>query len=917
MGLQVLDDDESNGNSANVSNNSDGGGHLRKASASASASAAQQTTSRAALKQLSSLQSMDAESALEFEHAMGNAASPATPTNTNTFTRAMRRISVPMTTLGFLNQSRVASTDANDESEATGGDDTPRRKELRQNQQKKMLKRTSTVAMIKASARRMGISLAAVGVTPFGILDPKSKFMRRWDATVMCLLMYTAVMTPYDVGFRYDNNDLDTSFWMQQCVDVLFFFDIIVNFSLGYYDNLHRRWVYDRYEIAKRYLSSWFVVDFVSILPFDVISAVLMTKNNGTGNIGSMQTLRLIRLLRLGKLLRVLRAARIFRRLESSFAVDYTALELTKFACVTVSIAHWMACGWGLVAELEHSHNRDFTWVENVIANSQETDWTNIELYIAALYWSVMTITTIGYGDISPVTLAERCYVVAAMLFGGILWGYVIGAMSGVIGARDEKLNRFRRDIKALNSFMDEASFPKSLRQKLREYFRYQAQTYSVDRYRHLLNRLSPALRREVANQRDNSWIERVHFFKNCPESFRVAIALVIEQRTYPPAEVVVREGEHAECMHIIRKGVISSGRRILTTGDGFGEEMLFHRSLPADFSSWTVTYCDVYMLTRTQLTDTLMHYPTVREHFRRKANKIVFRTEVLAYAAAVRALIKWVRTNAGKSQEELKIAEMAEHEKKSAGETSTKKLASVSLGTGDTIAHSDRARFYLNKLRSLIRLDPEEYARYVKCVTTVQAHIRRWLVSRKFKTRLQTKLIDMSISGMSHDESSDGGMETRREAFRNRRTSMVTPTGMHPLPMVRPEAAEATVTMPEMPPQGEQDAGAASTVTSTQLHHTERMVAMLHKDLCLMREQMMTNRARVERRLERMEQLLLMQARGTDGYNAPISEDHDSWDSSSGGGSLQRSMTTGSANTVDRTISMRRLRRSSISYLS
>ena len=149
---------------------------------------------------------------------------------------------------------------------------------------------------------------------------------------------------------------------------------------------------------------------------------------------------------------------------------------------------------------------------------------------------------------------------------------------------------RFRRDIKDLNSFMDEASFPSSLRMKLREYFRYQTQTYSVDRYRHLLNRLSPALRREVANQRDNSWIERVRLFQKCPEDFRIAIAMIITQTTFPPAEVVVREGELNEHMHIIRRGVVASGRRILMTGEVFGEEMLYHRSLPADCSSWTVT---------------------------------------------------------------------------------------------------------------------------------------------------------------------------------------------------------------------------------------------------------------------------------------------------------------------------------------
>lgn len=40
-------------------------------------------------------------------------------------------------------------------------------------------------------------------------------------------------------------------------------------------------------------------------------------------------------------------------------------------------------------------------------------------LYIMSLYWSVMTATTIGYGDIVPSTDIERLASTVCMLVGG------------------------------------------------------------------------------------------------------------------------------------------------------------------------------------------------------------------------------------------------------------------------------------------------------------------------------------------------------------------------------------------------------------------------------------------------------------------------------------------------------------------
>ena len=38
--------------------------------------------------------------------------------------------------------------------------------------------------------------------------------------------------------------------------------------------------------------------------------------------------------------------------------------------------------------------------------------------YLVALYWSVQTLTTVGYGDVVPVNNSERAYVIIALTLG-------------------------------------------------------------------------------------------------------------------------------------------------------------------------------------------------------------------------------------------------------------------------------------------------------------------------------------------------------------------------------------------------------------------------------------------------------------------------------------------------------------------
>ena len=107
---------------------------------------------------------------------------------------------------------------------------------------------------------------------------------------------------------------------------------------------------------------SWFIIDFVSVLPFDLTSTML-----STDGVKSLQIVRVLRVAKLAKLARVMRLARIHARWERDMDVPFATLALGKFAAYMLTMTHWFACLWGLLGSFQTAEDEavlGFTTVE-------------------------------------------------------------------------------------------------------------------------------------------------------------------------------------------------------------------------------------------------------------------------------------------------------------------------------------------------------------------------------------------------------------------------------------------------------------------------------------------------------------------------------------------------------------------------
>ena len=87
-------------------------------------------------------------------------------------------------------------------------------------------------------------------------------------------------------------NDWIFIFAIDRVVDLVFFVDIFVNFRSAYVMQ-NGLTVFDARDVAWRYVQSWFAVDFISILPFELLEFVDFNDGTGEGGINA-STLRSI-----------------------------------------------------------------------------------------------------------------------------------------------------------------------------------------------------------------------------------------------------------------------------------------------------------------------------------------------------------------------------------------------------------------------------------------------------------------------------------------------------------------------------------------------------------------------------------------------------------------------------------------------
>uniref|UniRef100_A0A3B5KR60 PAC domain-containing protein n=1 Tax=Xiphophorus couchianus TaxID=32473 RepID=A0A3B5KR60_9TELE len=250
------------------------------------------------------------------------------------------------------------------------------------------------------------------------ILLHYSTFKAGWDWLILLATFYVAVTVPYNVCFIGDDDDLTRSTTVSDIgVEILFIIDIIFNFRTTFVSKSGQV-IFDARQICIHYLTTWFIIDLVAALPFDLLYAVKV----------SVSVVHLLKTVRLLRLLRLLQKMDRYSQ--------HSTVVLTLLMSMFALLAHWMACIWYIIGKMEMEANSTVFifspgWLhelgkrlESPYAGMTDVNTTGSgpsirSVYIASLYFTLSSLTSVGFGNVSANTDAEKIFSVCIMLIGG------------------------------------------------------------------------------------------------------------------------------------------------------------------------------------------------------------------------------------------------------------------------------------------------------------------------------------------------------------------------------------------------------------------------------------------------------------------------------------------------------------------
>uniref|UniRef100_A0A8C6GYI2 Potassium voltage-gated channel, subfamily H (eag-related), member 5 n=1 Tax=Mus spicilegus TaxID=10103 RepID=A0A8C6GYI2_MUSSI len=339
------------------------------------------------------------------------------------------------------------------------------------------------------------------------------------------------------------------------------------------------------------------------------------------------------------KVVRLLRLGRVARKLDHY--LEYGAAVLVLLVCVFGLVAHWLACIWYSIGDYEVIDEVTNTiqidsWLYqlalsigtpyryNTSAGIWEGGPSKDSLYVSSLYFTMTSLTTIGFGNIAPTTDVEKMFSVAMMMVGSLLYATIFGNVTTIFQQMYANTNRYHEMLNNVRDFLKLYQVPKGLSERVMDYI---VSTWSMSKgidTEKVLSICPKDMRADICVHLNRKVFNEHPAFRLASDGCLRALAVEFQTIHCAPGDLIYHAGESVDALCFVVSGsleVIQDEEvvAILGKGDVFGDIFWKETTLAhACANVRALTYCDLHIIKREALLKVLDFYTAFANSFSR-----------------------------------------------------------------------------------------------------------------------------------------------------------------------------------------------------------------------------------------------------------------------------------------------------------
>ena len=468
------------------------------------------------------------------------------------------------------------------------------------------------------------------------VILPFSRFRTSWDVLMLVLVLWTAVVLPFTLGFAVEPDPGVVI--LEICLDVLFIVDICLNFRTAYVQSSFL--VVDRRAIRRNYVRHWLMVDAASSVPWEVIFLVLRAAtrrsggcegDNGTSAastdddecertvVDAAASLSALKLLKLPKMLRLARGIKILEVVKNWVDSVDGALNFGRIVLLMllmVLLLHWLCCVWFALGARNGGG-----WLDDHMEGGVELrDRPTAVQYLYA-YAQVLAMML---GDPAPMNDGwEVLFAIFVGLLGSVVSAIVVANVAYLVALVGAESGEHQRKMEGMAKAMARLKLRAPTALRVVKHFEYAWARHRDHEGHQFIESLPPQLRNDVTYVLYGSCLRCCPIFKDVDRRILTALAVSLVPEVYLPTEFILVAGHVCRGMYLVGRGRVlvvmrDRARHHVSREErtqyfcelGLAGGALGTVDAAIDTSARAMSHADVHYLSRDAVEQVLSDYP-------------------------------------------------------------------------------------------------------------------------------------------------------------------------------------------------------------------------------------------------------------------------------------------------------------------